>query len=29
MLKNDMNELSVITTKDVEGKLITLRNQKY
>ena len=28
MLKNDMNELSVITTKDVEGKLITLRNQK-
>ena len=23
-----MNELSVITTKDVEGKLITLRNQK-
>ena len=28
MLKNDMNELSVITTKDVEEKLISLRNQK-
>ena len=27
-LKNDMNELSVITTKDVEEKLISLRNQK-
>ena len=27
-LLNDMNELSVITTKDVEEKLISLRNQK-